>query len=201
MVLDRFTGRAKMIIAACCILLIVASALFVIGFESQAAQKKHNIQLHLEKAAGRMAGEVNGDGLLRLAPGDEGSPRYLGLAHALYNARQNDTFLVTSYILRVDNGSISYVVHDDYLKNGPGPDVARIGDLVTMDKPVILEAANGSTVYSPDIYTSKWGSYISGYAPVRDSNGTVVGVLGVDETADMVFDYETYQFYHLIEIS
>jgi hypothetical protein len=108
---------------------------------------------------------------------------------------------VTSYILRVDNGSISYVVHDDYLKNGPGPDVVRTGDLVTMDKLVILEAAAGRTVYSPDIYTSKWGSYISGYAPVKDSNGTVVGVLGVDETADMVFDYETYQFYNLIEIS
>ena len=201
MVLDRFSGRAKALILLCCILIVIASILFVIGYTTQAAEKKHYVQLHLRDAAGRMAKEVNGDGLLLLRPGDEGNPRYLELAHALYNARKNDSFLVTSYLLRVDNGTISYVVDDSYLKNGPGPDVVRIGDLVTEDREKILEAAAGKMVYSPDIYTSKWGSYISGYAPVMDSNGTIVGVLGVDETAETVFSYETYQFYKLVEVS
>jgi hypothetical protein len=55
-------------------------------------------------------------------------------------------------------------------------------------------------VYSPNIYTSRWGSYLSGYAPVKDSNGTVVGVLGVDETKDTVLSYETYRFFNLVEM-
>jgi hypothetical protein len=201
MVLDRFSGRAKGIIVLCCILLVVAGFLFVDGYTSQAGDKKHAIQLHLQKVAGRMAGQVNGDGLLTLKPGDEGTPLYHSFATALYEGRKNDSFIVTSYLLRVDNGTISYVVHDAYLLHGPDEYVVRTGEPVTEDIGVILNATIAGPVYSPDIYTSKWGSYISGYAPVRDSNGTVVGVLGVDESADTVLSYDTYQFFNLVEVS
>jgi hypothetical protein len=201
MVLDRFSPRAKAMIVFCIILLVLASILFSVGYTTQADEHKHFIQLHLKNAAGRMAGQVNGDGLLSLQPGDEGTPGYRSFAEALYNGRKNDSFLVTAYLLRIDNGTISYVVHDAYLANGLSPYVVRTGELVTEDRAVILNASVSGPVYSPDIYTSKWGSFISGYAPVRDSNGTVVGVLGVDETSDTVFSYETYRFYKLIEVS
>jgi hypothetical protein len=200
MVLDRFTGREKGIIAFCCILIALACVLFAIGYTAQADDRKHIIQLHLKKVAGRMAGQINGDGLLSLQPGDEGSPRYLSFAHALYEARKNDSYIVTAYIMRVDNRTISYVVHDAYLTNGLDPYVARTGDLITEDKEVIMNATIAGPVYSPDIYASKWGSYLSGYAPVKDSNGTVVGVLGVDETADTVFQYEYSQLLRLVEV-
>jgi hypothetical protein len=150
--------------------------------------------------AGRMAGQVHGDGLLSLQPGDEGSPAYLSFAHALYDARKNDSYIVTAYLMRVDNGTISYVVHDTYLTHGLDPYVARTGDLATEDRDVILNATVAGPVYSPNIYTSKWGSYISGYAPVKDSNGTVVGILGVDETSDTVFQYEYSQLLQLVEV-
>jgi hypothetical protein len=197
----RFSPRAKTTMVLCCILLLVASVLLYTGYTSQTAQQEHYVQLHLRKVADRMAGQMNGDGLLSLKPGDEGTPRYLAFAHALYEGRSNDSYIVTAYLLRVDNGTIRYVVHDAYLTRGPDPYVARIGDLVTEDRAVILNASAGGAVYSPALYTSKWGSYLSGYAPVKDSDGTVVGVLGVDETADTVFQYETYRFLNLVEVS
>lgn len=197
----RFSPQKKAIIVACCILLVVATALLITGYTTHAAEKKHIIQLHLKKAAGRMAGKINGDGLLTLQPGDEGSPLYTSFATQLYEGRKNDSFLVTAYILRVDNDTISYVIHDEYLVHGRHPHVAAIGDRVTEDRDVIRNATVQGPVYSPDIYTSRWGSYISGYAPIRDSNGTVVGVLGVDETADTVFSYGTYEFFKLVEVS
>ncbi len=55
--------------------------------------------------------------------------------------------------------------------------------------------------YSPKIYMSRWGSYISGYAPIKDSNGTIVGILGVDETAATVLSYDVYRFFNLVEVS
>ena len=167
----------------------------------QAEERKHIIQLHLKDVAGRMAGQINGDGLLSLKPGDEGSPRYLAFAHALYDARKNDTFLSNAYIMRIDNGTISYVVDDMFLAHGLDRSVARIGDLVTEDKDVIRNATITGPVYSPNIYTSRWGSFISGYAPIRDSHGTVVGVLGVDETAATVLSYDAYRFFNLVEVS
>jgi hypothetical protein len=197
----RFSSRQKAIIALCCILLALGAVLIAAGYLQEAAEKKQVIRRHLEKAAGRMAGQVNGDGLLTIRPGDEGSPQYLAFAGSLYEGRKNDTFLVTAYLLRVDNGTVRYVVHDAWLTRKADEFVVRTGEPVTEDIAVILNATVAGPVASPDIYTSKWGSYISGYAPVRDSNGTVVGVLGVDETADTVFSYDVYQFYKLVEVS
>jgi len=200
MVLDRFSKRAKVVIALCCILIIVAGVLFYVGYTLQVDERKHIVQMHLMTVANRMAGQVNGDGLLSLKPGDEGTPKYLVFAQGLYNARKNDSFIVTAYLLRVDNTTISYVIDDTYLTHGMGQEVARIGDLVTEDKTVIMNASVGGPVCSPDFYTSKWGSYLSGYAPVRDSNGTVVGILGVDEMKDTVLSYETYRIFNLVEV-
>jgi hypothetical protein len=199
MVLDRFTEKEKVVIVFCCILLAAACVLFFIGYTGQVRERDHSIQLHLQDAAGQIAGQVNGDGLSDLKPGDEGSPRYLYFVNTVYNARINDSDLVTAYILRVDNGTIRYVIDDTYFTNGLDPNVARIGDLVTEDKEIITAASAGPT-YSREIYTSKWGSYLSGYAPVKDSNGTVVGILGVDETADTVHKYEYSRLFNLVEV-
>jgi hypothetical protein len=65
----------------------------------------------------------------------------------------------------------------------------------------VLLAALSAPRNSPDIYTSKWGSFLSGYAPIRDSNGTVVGILGVDETADFVNQYEYANVFNLVEVT
>jgi len=201
MVLERFSARDRWIIVFGCILLVVAGLLSYAGYRSQAEERRHITQLHLQSIVGGIAGQINGDGLLLLKPGDEGSPRYLSFAQALYNARKNYTFLSGAYLMRIDNGTIRYVVDDSYLVHGLNPTIAQIGDLITEDKDVIRNASVSGPVYSPNIYTSRWGSYISGYAPIKDSNGTVVGVLGVDETAATVLSYDLYRFFNIVEVS
>ncbi|MEZ4670604.1 MAG: hypothetical protein R3E39_22085 [Anaerolineae bacterium] len=50
-----------------------------------------------------------------------------------------------------------------------------------------FEALNdGKTVVVPDVYTDKWGSWLSGSAPFYDSKGNLVGGLGLDFRADYV---------------
>jgi len=199
MVLDRFTGRVKLLIVFCCILLVVATVLFAIGYAEQTQFRKHLIQNKLKITAGQIAGQVNGDGLLTLKPGDEGTPLYLSFARTINHTRSSNPYIVTVYIMRVDNGTISYVIHDYYLTHGLDSSVAKIGDLITEDKEVINASLSGPQ-YSPEVYTSKWGSYLSGYAPIKDSNGTVVGILGVDETADSVIQYEYSSLFHLVQV-
>lgn len=199
MVLNRFAGWKKAVIAACCVMLVIAGILFVIGYTEQADQRKQVIQLHLQNVAGRIAGEVNGDGLLSIRPGDEGSPLYLSFAKTLYDARRNESNVVNAFILRIDDGNISYVVHDAYVVRGLDPYVVRTGYPVTEDKEIIRAAFAGPTT-SPDVYTSRWGSFLSGYAPVKDSNGTVVGILGIDETADTVYQDEYSGLFSLVEL-
>lgn len=199
MVLDRFTGTQKAVIVTCCILLVVAAAFFAIGFSGQAQERKGLLQEELRVTASQIAGNVDGDGLSSLKPGDEGSPLYLSFARTIYNARSNNSHISNAYIMRVENGTTSYVVDDFYLSHGLDKDVARIGEPTSEDSAALDAALTGPQV-SPDIYTSKWGSFLSGYAPIKDSNGTVVGILGVDETSDFVIEYEYSSVFNLVEV-
>ncbi|MGD0080708.1 MAG: hypothetical protein ABSB80_08700 [Methanoregula sp.] len=199
MVLERFTGRGRVLIVVSCLLLAVGAVILAAGFFGQVQVRKELLQEELKITASQIAGQVNGDGLLTLRPGDEGTPLYLSFARTIYQARSGNPHISNAYILRVDNGTISYVIDDFYLAHGLDPSVARIGYPVTEDKAVIISALGGPQ-NSPDIYTSKWGSFLSGYAPIRDSNGTVVGILGVDETSDFVFQYEYSTVFNLVDV-
>jgi hypothetical protein len=80
---------------------------------------------------------VNGDGLLALKPGDEGSPAYLSFANTIYTARVNNSDISNAYILRPDNGTFTYVIDDFYLfTHGLDTSVARIGEPISHDKDV-----------------------------------------------------------------
>ncbi len=50
---------------------------------------------------------------------------------------------------------------------------------------VLWQGLENTTLYM-NIYTDPWGSWVSGYAPVKDSNGNPVGGLGIDFRADYV---------------
>ncbi|WP_051039700.1 HAMP domain-containing sensor histidine kinase [Synechococcus sp. PCC 7336] len=44
---------------------------------------------------------------------------------------------------------------------------------------------SGETTHRP-LYSDEWGSWMSAYVPLKDNDGTVVGILGVDIKADYV---------------
>ncbi len=54
------------------------------------------------------------------------------------------------------------------------------------DLSVNLQALNGEVVLEKEIYTDKWGSWLSAYAPVKNSAGEIVAGLGIDFEADYV---------------
>ena len=143
MVTERFSGRVRVLVVVCCILLAVAAVIVTIGFTQQVQVRKQLLQTELKVTAAQIAGKVNGDGLLSLQPGDEGSPLYLSFARTIYEARINNTHISNAYIMRVDNGTITYVIDDFYLTHGLDSSVARIGDPTTEDQPVLMAALTG----------------------------------------------------------
>ena len=40
--------------------------------------------------------------------------------------------------------------------------------------------------------TDRWGTFLSGYAPIRDSQGTVIGLVGVDMTKTLVIEKQDF---------
>lgn len=49
---------------------------------------------------------------------------------------------------------------------------------------------DGRIIEEEDIYTDKWGSWLSAFAPLKDADGNVVAGLGLDIEADYVFQVQ-----------
>lgn len=66
---------------------------------------------------------------------------------------------------------------------------ANIGDVDPTDEPVLLAALRGLThgdeASTSVPYSSKWGSFMTGYAPILDAAGRRIAVIGVDVNADV----------------
>ncbi len=134
-------------------------------------------------------------------PGDEGSPEYLAVAKELRTLRSMDDHILNAYILKVNpDRSITFLVDDLYPDDPQGS--AKIGERSTSpDSMEIFEALSLPTS-SREPYTTKYGSFISAYAPiddsVGDSNGNTYAVLAVDMSATDYTDYMSGKGYLII---
>jgi adenylate cyclase len=62
-------------------------------------------------------------------------------------------------------------------------DPSSIGQLYAQPELTQIKEAMTSPSASPSFYSDEFGTYMSGYAPIKDANGTAVAILGVDVTA------------------
>jgi len=117
----------------------------------------------------------------------EGSPEYLNLYQKLLKIKEANPIVKYAYIMTSTNRPqiLQYVVDAD-----PVPEVitARCPTALPGDKydagrfPEMLEAFNAPSA-DKKISSDEWGTFISGYAPVKDANNRTAGILGVDADA------------------
>ena len=140
----------------------------------------------MEATVSVMATQVNASDLAGLKPGDEMSPKYLAVARSLENMRSMDDTILNAYVLKVNpDKTATFLVDDLYPLDPQGS--AKIGEVSTApDRDEIFAALSGPTS-SRQPYTTKYGSFMSAYAPiddsVNDSNGNTVAVLAIDMSA------------------
>ena len=172
------------------ILIIGAITLFAYSNEQNAL--KSATQQGMKSTVAVMAAEVNAADLAGLKPGDEMSPRYLAVAQHLRTMRSMDDHILNAYILKVNpDKTITFLVDDLYPVDPQGS--AKIGEVSTApDQMEIFSALSGPTA-SKQPYTTKYGSFMSAYAPiddsVGDSSGNTTAVLAIDLSAK---DYNAY---------
>jgi len=59
-------------------------------------------------------------------------------------------------------------------------------EVAELDDPEANYGGLITTTLYLDIYSDKWGSWVSGYTPIKNTNGDVVAALGIDFRADYV---------------
>lgn len=108
----------------------------------------------------------------------------------LQEIRNSSPDLAFVYTMRYDKKTNQMVFVVDAETNPQ--DASRLGDLYTEIDPALLEQLATLQVVAVDAQplTARWGTLLSGYAPIRTSSGEVDAILGVDMSLERIQAYE-----------
>jgi PAS domain S-box-containing protein len=129
-------------------------------------------------------GQIDGDAVSSLQPGDERTVTFINLRNQLNHLRSALPDVRYIYIMRKSGNDVVFVVDGEY---GQSPDAARIGQRYNTTNPDLLNGFYQTSV-DRDFTTDQWGTYLSGYSPVMDSRGKIVGLIGMDIQQQTVND-------------
>jgi len=116
-----------------------------------------------------------------IADGLAGSQSYFDLVTQMQQISESYGFAYI-YYLRIDRNKIDFIFDTDYIahfSDGKAEDYM----MHTYDDPPdeIMQAYNSKILtLTKNPYTDEWGTFVSGFLPVLDSQNRVAGVLGLD---------------------
>jgi hypothetical protein len=172
--------------ASALLIVIVIGALTVFAYTSSNDALKDSVRQGMKSTAAVMATQIDASDLSGIKPGDESSPQYIAVVRQLRTMRSLDDSIINAYILRVNPDQTATFLVDDLMIEDPAGS-ARIGEVSTSpDKMEIFTALSVPTA-SREPYTTKYGSFMSAYAPIDDtdldSTGNTYAVLAIDMSA------------------
>ncbi len=122
-------------------------------------------------------------------PSQENSAEYRELKNQLIKIRQSVPDLRFVYTMRQSaKGEVIFVVDAE-----EDPEqISHIGDIYDSATPMLMSAlqGQGSIQIEREFYTDEWGTWLSGFAPIRDKAGRLEAILGLDISAAKVSEHE-----------
>ncbi len=164
-----------LVISELVLLLLVCVLLVPVRFQMR-QQIIVDIQSRLNAIAATAALQIDGDAHGRLGPdSDPDGEDFQRVRDTLVAVRDANALTADNiYTFRLDDGGLVFgVMTQDPFIGQPYPMQAHILESLLTERP-----------YASDLYTDSVGKWISAAAPIRDSNGRVVGVLEVNQSAE-----------------
>ena len=150
---------------------------------------KESIQSELKEVMAAVQSQVSPEivsDLLSLKEGDEGSPEYIELVDYFVKIRENSEDIPNYYVMKKDGETIKFIFDDNY------PDDYAAIDEIYQDPDSALVNNWGELSVSEEFYIDKWGTFLSSYAPLKNENGQVVAMLGMDMNADKIIAKQNF---------
>lgn len=179
--------------------IVMVAAISVLGVlltERSVSNLKQSVWNHMKSVATTAATMIDGDELELITEADmpaldeetgariaNGSERFTKIERILNKVKsaQTDMYIPYIYITRLENGRQVFVVDPDVISPGEyGEEV-----VYTPSQPV---AWAGTATVDDEPYSDEWGTYYTAWSPVRDSEGHVVGLVGVDFESSRITD-------------
>ena len=128
-----------------------------------------------------IAATVDGDSLSQEGVLEIGSDAYNTVLDELIIYRDNAEVEYVYTVGLNESGNLMFIVDSDPEEPGlPGEDFEADEE----ELPNIMAAFEGTTYVNEKPYTDEWGTHLSAYSPVYDSNGNVPGLAVVDVSVD-----------------
>ncbi|HEY3373944.1 MAG TPA: PDC sensor domain-containing protein [Candidatus Aquicultor sp.] len=162
--------------------LIVASFSYLI-YQQTYESLFNGLQNELTSTARLAGASINGDEHRQLQEsGAESSPLYHNLKKRLQEVRDANPKIRYAYTMAHTNdpNKLQFIVdaeEDPKL-------VSHLGDPYDVSG-IIPQGFDGALADS-EPYTDEWGTFLSGYAPIYDSSGRAVAIIGIDMSLETV---------------
>jgi GAF domain-containing protein/HAMP domain-containing protein len=182
--------RAKLAIGFSVLAMIAVGLTSYIYYQNTKALLLEDIRERLRDAVSIGALQVDAIAHSQLTnPSQEGQLAYMGIKKTLQKIRDAGTNFVYVYTMRQDDqGNIIFIVDAEESEEN----VSHLGDVYSDASPWLksIFPSIQEPLVEPQFYTDKWGSWLTGYAPLYTSDGHRDAVLGIDIAANDVIAQE-----------
>jgi hypothetical protein len=186
--------ETKLTVSFLVLILLVSMSTFSFTVHEAKTAITDQMKEELVLTADIMAGQVDGDLLNQLnVAEDTENEAFMQVYQKLNELRGDNGNLITyAYIVRMDGErNAKFIVDANYLLEGGIIDVYV--DQLYEDAPIEdIEIGMVAPHASNEPYTDEWGTFMTGYAPIYDSDGNVAGVLGVDFDVATVIEKQDF---------
>ena len=121
----------------------------------------------------------------QLKEGQDNSPEYLVLKKKFQAMRSLSPNITNFYVMRIEDEKVIFLLDDS------DEEYAMIGQAYEEPEDRMFEAMNSPQV-SDNVYTDEWGTFLSGYAPIKDINGKTAFIIGADMLATKVIERQNF---------
>jgi len=159
------------------LLVLISGALTAVQFMQYRTDLDQDLRKNLLSQVAIAALSVDGDAHSLITPEtDRNSPEYQKVIAPLLKVREANPDIGCLYTLSPDGkGGWSFIVDTD-------PEPIEIGAPIDDLSPLLAKSSGlfDHPQIEADYYTDEWGTWLTGYAPVLNSKGEVVTLLGMD---------------------
>jgi HAMP domain-containing protein len=180
--------QTKLIASFIILILFVAGATFIYTYNETKNAMLASTRDDMINSIGMVAQQFTpqeAEAISHLQAGQENTTTYQTLLAKMQSIRALSPNIVNIYTMRIDDGKVSFLIDD--LEDDP----ASIGDTYEQPEQRLFDAVNGVTA-SDNLYTDEFGTYLSGYAPLKDTSGNLIVIIGADMDASTVIQRENF---------
>lgn len=177
--------RRKIMLSSALSLTLIFLVTFVIYFYIFYLQLKQRIELRVTSLASTAAIMIDGQAHDRLRTrADENSPEYREIQKVLQGVQRANQDITEIYTMRMLDEGEKWEFVVDAKTQAP----LRIGDIYDATGQDILKKAYTGAIADDRFLISMWGSGLCGYAPIKNSNGETVGIVGIHIAVENIYE-------------